>query len=173
MTDDELAMEILISARCEVPLQPSVYDDLHQWRNVVANAYWFLREDPTTSEKTLQILRDGMVDANKLLEKVNDNKPPQGIQSGIAMQMAVTPGEAHLEPDDYIYRASAEYCTETGIPVEQCFHCLCEDPEEPSQPDTMPTGFPAAPAAPEVCKLAYYGIDCTGCLKHPQGKRLR
>ncbi len=33
------------------------------------------------------------------------------------------------------------------------------------EPVTQPTAFPAAPAAPELCKLAYYGIRCDikGC----------
>ncbi len=91
------------------------------------------------------------VDFGELQKELNELT--KSIQEGHA-KMSVTPGEAHLS-------AVAEYCTETGIPVEQCFHCLGEDRE----PDTMPTAFPAAPAAPEICPEQYYGISChdKGC----------
>ncbi len=63
---------------------------------------------------------------------------------------SVHPGDAHW---------TDSYCPETGVPQVECRCTYC------AGPTTMPTEFPAAPAAPELCKLAYYGIRCEvrGC----------
>ncbi len=65
--------------------------------------------------------------------------------------MRVTPGEAHLQP-------------EASEGFDQWHHhdCTCADCRpEPDHVDTLPTAFPAAPAAPEYCPEEYYGISCT------------
>ncbi len=75
--------------------------------------------------------------------------------------MRVLPGEACLRVEEAFKRISAQAPPTGWVP---------EDWENPFPADTdrvptMPTEFPAAPAAPELCKLSYYGIRCdiVGC----------
>ncbi len=66
------------------------------------------------------------------------------------LRRSVLPGDAHVT-------------AQTGW-VPQDWEDPFAEPEEDRVP-TLPTAFPAAPAAPEICKLSYYGIRCdiTGC----------
>ncbi len=58
---------------------------------------------------------------------------------------SVHPGDAHW---------TDSYCPETGVPQVECRCTYC------AGPTTMPTEFPAAPAAPEICHEDYYGTPC-------------
>ncbi len=67
----------------------------------------------------------------------------------------VLPGEACLMVEEAAKRIMAQ----TGW-VPQDWENPFPPPEEDPTP-TLPTAFPAAPAAPEICPEEYYGISCT------------
>ncbi len=133
MNDSELELDIWNNAICGTPLTPDPMDDLHKFIRICQDLYsWAL---PHCSEATLDILLNGIKDAEALLARPGTlfNIPRAG---GEVRLRAVAPGDAHESDWGFV-----------------------------TEPDTLPTAFPAAPAAPEICKLAYYGIRCDiqGC----------
>ncbi len=90
-------------------------------------------------------LRQQILDLSKLMMRPLPMFPKALTDALHSPRMVVMPGDAHW---------TESFCPETGAPQSECRcqHCA---------PTTLPTAFPAAPAAPELCKLAYYGIRCT------------